>query len=418
MQRVHFMFFGRLEREKGFDTLLDAIRILLRNYPRMLEGMQFIICGDGSLGKDLRELIARDHGYTVDLSMVSSDELIAGSARILDIPESIVFLGWQDRRTVFHFLKQMHYTIMPSRFLETFGLVALESLTHGVPVIGYAKGGLTAFISETFRLADERPETLVEMLLNITRTSTTSTHIIHCEAALATAAPYAQHLWLRRFHTLLPDGARRILLITDYLAPVGGTESHVRMIAHALRACGYEVEIYGWDTGASLTRSQRLLGLFMSFRNRTCKQTLAETLDQYRPDVVWCHSVSRFLGPHTLQSLRGTGAYTMMTHHDIAMTPFASVIEQETDIPRIWTRTEYMTHIHSYNPLKYLYAWIKFMKMDALRDIVRTFDRHIIPSEFLRPIVGRLYDIPDDRITLLPHCIEHVEAGIEITSTE
>lgn len=35
---------------------------------------------------------------------------------------------------------------MPSRFLETFGLSALESLSEGVPVIGFQKGGLIPFI--------------------------------------------------------------------------------------------------------------------------------------------------------------------------------------------------------------------------------------------------------------------------------
>jgi glycosyltransferase involved in cell wall biosynthesis len=43
-------------------------------------------------------------------------------------------------------MSKAQYTLMPSLFLETFGLVALDSLACGVPVIGEKKGGLTPFI--------------------------------------------------------------------------------------------------------------------------------------------------------------------------------------------------------------------------------------------------------------------------------
>ena len=41
------------------------------------------------------------------------------------------------------------YMLMPSRFLETFGLSALESVSYGVPIIGFCKGGLTQFVSKS-----------------------------------------------------------------------------------------------------------------------------------------------------------------------------------------------------------------------------------------------------------------------------
>jgi glycosyltransferase involved in cell wall biosynthesis len=43
-------------------------------------------------------------------------------------------------------MSKAQYTLMPSLFLETFGLVALDSLASGIPVIGEKKGGLTPFI--------------------------------------------------------------------------------------------------------------------------------------------------------------------------------------------------------------------------------------------------------------------------------
>ncbi len=43
---------------------------------------------------------------------------------------------------------------MPSRFLESFGLSALEAISYGVPVVGYKKGGLTQFLLSEHALAD------------------------------------------------------------------------------------------------------------------------------------------------------------------------------------------------------------------------------------------------------------------------
>jgi hypothetical protein len=46
---------------------------------------------------------------------------------------------------------------MPSLFLETFGLVALECLERGIPVCGISQGGLQDFIHPYLRLDPEYP---------------------------------------------------------------------------------------------------------------------------------------------------------------------------------------------------------------------------------------------------------------------
>jgi glycosyltransferase involved in cell wall biosynthesis len=38
------------------------------------------------------------------------------------------YFGWQDKKFINEYLKKSHFTLMPSKFLETFGLTALESL--------------------------------------------------------------------------------------------------------------------------------------------------------------------------------------------------------------------------------------------------------------------------------------------------
>jgi len=44
------------------------------------------------------------------------------------------------------YLSNIDYCLMPSEFLETFGLSALNALAWGIPVIGYRKGGMEKFV--------------------------------------------------------------------------------------------------------------------------------------------------------------------------------------------------------------------------------------------------------------------------------
>lgn len=60
--------------------------------------------------------------------------------------------------------QEADFLLMPSRFLETFGLTALESLACGTPVIGWKKGGLAVFIPDELSI---NPRALVESLLEL-----------------------------------------------------------------------------------------------------------------------------------------------------------------------------------------------------------------------------------------------------------
>lgn len=60
----------------------------------------------------------------------------------------IYFFSWQSQDIIREVLGASHFSLMPSRFLETFGLSALESLSEGVPVIAFRKGGLVPFVHE------------------------------------------------------------------------------------------------------------------------------------------------------------------------------------------------------------------------------------------------------------------------------
>lgn len=92
-----FLFIGRLVPEKGVDTFLAAAR---------RAGVKAKVIGAGPLLAPLKA----------------------------QYPEA-EFTGWQDRRHIGTHLRNARAVIMPSKLRETFGLVAIESIASGIPVV-------------------------------------------------------------------------------------------------------------------------------------------------------------------------------------------------------------------------------------------------------------------------------------------
>ncbi|MDR2191038.1 MAG: glycosyltransferase [Candidatus Peribacteria bacterium] len=99
------LYYGRLEKEKGFDSIIEMIPA----FP----DVDFFIFGKGSLEKELLALTNHHHLH---------------------------YFGWQPLAKIQSYLANIDYCLMPSEFLETFGLSALNALSRGIPVIGYQKG--------------------------------------------------------------------------------------------------------------------------------------------------------------------------------------------------------------------------------------------------------------------------------------
>lgn len=203
-----------------------------------------------------------------------------------------------------------HFSLMPSRFLETFGLSALESLSEGVPVIGFQKGGLIPFIrgelAIPFALDDsENTEALPNKIMEVSEKYSSLSVLMGEEESdwdtlshesRRIADSYTEGRWMRQVREILPSGTKRILLASDYTTLLGGIETHVQTIARTLRKHGYEVEIFGWNLPKGRwTKLLRLAGLVYSLCNISSAWGIRKKIREYKPDVIWLHSVSRFL---------------------------------------------------------------------------------------------------------------------------
>ena len=216
---------------------------------------------------------------------------------------------------------------MPSRFLETFGLSALESLSEGVPVIGFRKGGLIPFISQElsvpFSASDrENIEALSDKIVEVSeKYSSFSSLMGEKESDWDTlshesrriADSYTEGRWMRQVRELLPENTKKILLASDYTTLFGGIETHVQTIARTLRQHGYEVEIFGWNLPKGrFSKVFRLGGLVYSLCNISSAWNIRRKIREFKPDVIWLHSVSRFLGPLVVREVNQSGIFSMI----------------------------------------------------------------------------------------------------------
>lgn len=126
------LYAGRLTENKGIDVLLNATKIYEN------EDALTIIAGGGGLLDDLKAQVER-------LKL-----------------KNVVFVGDQEQENLSKLYNIADVLAVPSR-VEGFGLVAIEALACGTPVVATNKGGMTDFINdEVGALVDVEDEVMLE----------------------------------------------------------------------------------------------------------------------------------------------------------------------------------------------------------------------------------------------------------------
>jgi D-inositol-3-phosphate glycosyltransferase len=144
------LFVGRIEPLKGVDTLIEAMSCVK----------------------------IKENGRPVHLAIIGGEpdagpkEISAEMARLqklcdeLGVDQTVVFLGMRAQATLPYYYSAAEVVVMPSHY-ESFGMVALEAMACGTPVIASDIGGLGFLVQDGetgFTLPDGEPDRLCEKL--------------------------------------------------------------------------------------------------------------------------------------------------------------------------------------------------------------------------------------------------------------
>jgi glycosyltransferase involved in cell wall biosynthesis len=102
-------YLGRISPEKGINVALEAAR---------RTGLPLFLAGDFNAMPEIVE----------------------------STPESVKFIGRLNREDIDKFYSKARFAIVPSIWYETFGIVIVEAMANGLPVIGSNIGGIPEII--------------------------------------------------------------------------------------------------------------------------------------------------------------------------------------------------------------------------------------------------------------------------------
>jgi glycosyltransferase involved in cell wall biosynthesis len=110
----YYLYFGRISREKGIFTMLETFR----SFPEI----RLIIVGEGAI-LDAARTFVKEHEI-----------------------RNVEFLGYISGKPLIEIISKAKFVIVPSEWYETFGLVAIESMAAGTPVIASSIGAIPEII--------------------------------------------------------------------------------------------------------------------------------------------------------------------------------------------------------------------------------------------------------------------------------
>lgn len=125
------LFAGRIEPLKGIDTLFRAIALLKARADPAFDNLCVIV-----IGGDPSEQGQRENEEMARLHQLRSE---------LGLNDLVTFLGARDQETLQFYYAAADCLVMPSHY-ESFGMVALEAMACGTPVIASDVGGLSQLV--------------------------------------------------------------------------------------------------------------------------------------------------------------------------------------------------------------------------------------------------------------------------------
>lgn len=386
-RKLWLLFLWRLESEKGFDLICE----LIEHYPNKELPFELYVFGTGSYEKKLLTLAQQF--------------------------KEIHFFGRKPLSEVERYLDNIDYCLMPSRFLETFGLSAINVLKWWIPVIGFKKWGLIPFIPENYAIEQQKGNHEAEQLANIiqqlVREKEQKKADFYQQVAKeskAIANNYSKEQRIKNFQKKVEKKElKKIVMVSDFINKVGGIETYIYDVKELLELHGYEVKLFGNSCPRGWAgKVKKLLGIGIGSFNLWEAIRLYFFIRKEKPDLIWYHSMLRRMGWMPLRILRNHQVEKWMMYHDFGyFTPYPHQLYDTKALKFPLSLKHYLQMAETKNPIKLLLICGKYFSLSLLRkQLKKQIDLHLVPSEFMVPIVEKSFKLPKDKIQDFNHFIQ------------
>lgn len=146
------LFVGRIEPLKAIDTIINALDVLYQQDAQALDNLRFIVIG-GDPHSDQDTEMQRLQAMTHDKGL---DKIVQ-------------FVGAKDQSLLPTYYAAATIVTMPSDY-ESFGMVALEAMASGTPVIASKVGGLAHLVRDEetgFLVPVREPQSIANCIDNL-----------------------------------------------------------------------------------------------------------------------------------------------------------------------------------------------------------------------------------------------------------
>ncbi len=383
-----FLYFGRLEKEKWFDLILQMIRIFSQTHGELPFFLYIFWTGQ----------------YTNEILELASHH------------RSIHFFWRQPLENIKRYKDNCQYCLMPSTFLETFWLSALTALSRDLPVIWFAKGWLEKFILPEYDITKYEWSVGVQKLCNMMLELIEKHNqkpLFETEDAVSKrmqtiVRQYDIKHWIENIRELFGT-QKKILLVSDFKNKVGWIETYMRDAKAILEEYGYEVEIF-WKTlpSGSWSKIMKYLGIAYAVINIVDAIKLLKKIKKEKYDIVRFNSVLGWLWWLPIWITKFTPAKKYIMYHDFwYVYPFPHALQQVSQIPAPCSLKNYIRSANTKNPIMLLWIIGKYLSLFLIQKAAsKVIKKYLVPSKYMEKIFQNAYNISEEKITSLSHFIQ------------